>query len=62
MVGIDDVLRMDRHGQLGAHRAGGHGIDPDAKFTKLCCLLLGQMDHRSFGGTIGYAKGRGPQA
>ena len=62
MVGVDDVLRMNRHCQFGIHQAVRHTIDPNAVFATLDCLLFAQLHNRRHKGAVRDPKGRGPQS
>ena len=62
MIGVDDVLAVHSHRQLGPHRARTDTVGADAIFAQFRCLLFGQLDHGGFGRAISHPQRRGPQA
>lgn len=57
MISGADVGRVDGFGHGGIDRAGGDGIDADAKRGKLDGLLLGEVGEPGIAGAIGGAQG-----
>ena len=48
MIGVNDVLCVHGHRQLGPNRAGADAVCADAIFAQLRRLLLGQLDDGRF--------------
>ena len=48
MIGIDDILRVHRHRQLGTHRPRADTVCPYAMFTQFGGLLQGQLNDSCF--------------